>query len=117
MKTIIPKKQLKGEFFMQEPKILKLTFLLRKGTKIAEFELVDYSIVRNVEIYNDFLASIIFSTKPITAHRLTEIFKFFTDSNFTLKEYLDFFQQNGFYTPAHPNLALRISEMQKERLI
>ncbi len=87
-----------------------IEFLTNVGFKIMDFEIIEYTTIRDVNIYHESLYNAIWFGKKVTPDNLLEIFKHYTDSEYTLKEYLDIFKKHGFYSTLQPNLRMEIKD-------
>lgn len=87
---------------------MKITFMLKNEEKIIDFELLNLKEIKNINIYSNQLTNAILMGRKLSAGTLLELFKYYTNSNGTLEEYISFFKENGFYSILQPNLRMLI---------
>ena len=84
--------------------------------KILSFDLIDYSSIKNLKIYDSFFAKEILMDKEchLTAGKLTNLFKYYLGGNGPLKEYMDHILEHGFFTPYDINLRMKVELNESE---
>ena len=78
--------------------------------KILSFDLINFTAINNLEIYNGLFAKEILMDKEchLTAGKLTNLFKYYLGGDGTLKEYMDHILKHGFFTPYDINLRMKV---------
>lgn len=89
---------------------MNITFALRNGFKILEFDLWDDGRVRNLQVYDEGLAQGVLKQKDciLSPEILLDLMQYYLGGSGELEDYINHIRQHGFYSPYQPALDIWI---------